>query len=292
MTAEPEISIISACYNHGKYINEMLDSVFSQTFDNFEVVIADDGSDRDTRKILESINRQKVKVLFLKHRGPSEARNSAISNSRGSLILNLDSDDKIAPTLLEKGKRVFENNQNAGIVYADMEFFGAQTGLFCLKPFSMVDMLRDNLIHSTIFFRKKDWERSGGYCSEFYSGLEDYDFLLSLLELGVDVFKIPEVLCYYRKYMNLDKCRSGKRKKSREKMISLWSLLFKRHQQLYLKFPDIYYEMLQATERWKSENPMVTEIKEVIHYVFFQLRFLLSRSRYLKQYINIRGESF
>jgi len=50
-----EISVVSPCYNHGKYIPEMLESVMNQTYQNFEVIIVNDGSTDDTRNILDNI---------------------------------------------------------------------------------------------------------------------------------------------------------------------------------------------------------------------------------------------
>jgi len=98
----PKISIITACFNHGKYIHEMLDSVFAQSFQDFEIIIVNDGSTDNTREILEAIQHNKVRICHTRNRGPAHARNLAIKKAKGEIILNLDADNKIAPTFLEK----------------------------------------------------------------------------------------------------------------------------------------------------------------------------------------------
>jgi glycosyltransferase involved in cell wall biosynthesis len=106
----PKISVISACYNHGKYIHEMINSVLNQTFHDFEIIVVNDGSTDDTGNILDSIQNEKIRIIHSEHKGPSHARNLAINNAKSSIIFNLDADDRIAEDLLEKGFKVFQEN--------------------------------------------------------------------------------------------------------------------------------------------------------------------------------------
>ncbi len=103
MTA-PAISIILPTFNRLKYLRLAVDSVFAQTFADWELLIADDGSDEETRaylKGLESLPR--VKLIWLSHSGnPSAVRNAALREARGDYIAFLDSDDMWMPTKLER----------------------------------------------------------------------------------------------------------------------------------------------------------------------------------------------
>ena len=107
MNKEPKISVITACYNHGKFINEMIESVIQQTFEDYEIIIVNDGSTDDTAEILKNITHEKVKIIHTENHGPADARNTAIKHARAPLIMNLDADDKIAPGLLEKAYKIF-----------------------------------------------------------------------------------------------------------------------------------------------------------------------------------------
>jgi glycosyltransferase involved in cell wall biosynthesis len=262
---EPKISIISACFNHGRFINEMLGSVISQTFDDYEIIIVNDGSTDDTAEILQSITHEKVKIIHTENHGPAEARNTAIKHARAPIILNLDADDKIASDLLEKAYKTFSRGPNIGIVYSDTEFFGAKSGNFDVGEFSLEKMLFDNRIISMAFFKREDWRLVGGYSGELIYGLEDWDFWLMILELGREVVKIPEKLVYYRTYENLADCRSGRRKTDRRKMMESLINIFHRHEKLYSICPSAWKYFSKLEKKFKNESFLVRLIKNNIY---------------------------
>lgn len=237
---KPAISIVTACYNQGRYIGEMLESVYCQTFDNYEVIIVNDGSDDDTRQILEGINNSGVKVIHTARRGPAAARNTAINHSRAQIILNLDADDMIAPDLLEKGWEILSSDPDAGIAYCDADFFGFKGGKFENPDFSIEAMLINNLIPSMSFFRKDDFEDIGGFSDELIYGLEDWDFWLSIIEKERKVVKITDSKAFYRTYENQDASRSGNRKRDRIKADQSLLIIFHRHERLYRQYPAIW----------------------------------------------------
>jgi glycosyltransferase involved in cell wall biosynthesis len=263
MNNKPKISIISPCFNHGKYIHEMLESVFRQTFEDYEVIIADDGSTDDTRAILANIICEKVKIIHAEHQGPAHARNLAIGHARAPIIMNLDADDKIAPTLLEKAYNRIITNTNVGIVFSEVERFGALTGKFNVGGYSLEKMLYDNRIVCNAFFRKADWEKVGGFSGDLIHGLEDWDFWLSIIELGREVINIPESLVYYRAYKKPIESRSGKRKKDRTKMQKSLINIFHRHEMLYSTHPKAWQYFSQIEKELGNENFVVRQIKNL-----------------------------
>lgn len=197
----PRVSIVIPCYNHGQYVDEAVNSCLAQTYDDIEIIIVNDGStDEATNTLLNNYSRPKTKVINKQNGGLAEARNTGIAAATGKYILPLDADDKIAPTYIEKAVNVIENNDEIGIVYCLAEFFGAKQGLWPLKEYKFPDILNSNRIFCTALFRKLDWEKVGGYKKEMIYGLEDYEFWLSLIENGVGVYRIPEVLFYYRQH--------------------------------------------------------------------------------------------
>lgn len=218
----------------------MIDSVMAQTLQDFEMIIVNDGSVDDTRKILDSLKISKIHVIHSGNNGPSLARNTAIHEAKASIILNLDADDKIAPDLLEKAYEVFCNHSNAGIVFSRCRYFGSRSGEANSQNYSLRNMLIENRIEPTAFFRKDDWQRLGGYSEEFIYGREDWDFWLGILGLEREIIKIMDSNVFYRKYHKITDCRSGKCKTDRQKYFYTLNKIFSRHEKLYSLFPDIY----------------------------------------------------
>lgn len=258
------VSIITPCFNHGKYISEMLSSVFEQTFQDFEVIIVNDGSTDDSYSILNEISDKRVRIFHTKNHGPAWARNLAISKAHGEIILNLDADDKIAPSMLEKCVAIFDSCPNAGIVYTDVEFFGEKKEPFVLPDYSLESMLRANCIVSIACFRQSDWKKTKGYSSEMTHGYEDFDFWLSIIELGREVYTIKEPLVFYRTYKNPDESRSGRRKKDPKKVQEAIVQAFRLHKKLYRQFPNLFdeysrleAEIYPASSGWPLFDPIL-----------------------------------
>jgi len=262
MANELKVSVISPCYNHGRYLCEMMDSVLSQTLQCFELIIVDDGSTDGTRDILDRLRHEKLRVIHTAHSGPAAARNTAIAAARAPIILNLDADDRIAPTLLEKACGLFDNPE-IGIINSEVRFFGARTGRFELPPYSLSAMLADNVIHSTAFFRKEDWQKSGGYSDDLIYGLEDYDFWLSLIELGRKVYRIPEELIFYRTYRKTGDCRSGRLKRNRKQTILTQLTIFRRHEDLFRTSTEAHGRMTLLKEKWDREPAGIRRMKQI-----------------------------
>ncbi len=107
------ISIIIPCYNIEKYISKTLESVFNQTYQNFEIILVDDGSKDNTGKLLDDYSKKdkRIKVIHKVNEGVSQARNIGIENAVGEYIYFLDGDDLIENNLLERANEVFENNE-------------------------------------------------------------------------------------------------------------------------------------------------------------------------------------
>jgi glycosyltransferase involved in cell wall biosynthesis len=98
----PTVSIILPTYNRLSCLREAVASVFVQTYEDWEMIIADDGSSKETRAYLRAIADPRVTVLWLSHTGiPSVARNQAIRRARGRYLAFLDSDDQWRPAKLE-----------------------------------------------------------------------------------------------------------------------------------------------------------------------------------------------
>ena len=114
-----KVSVIIATYNCAEYISEAIDSVISQTFQDFEIIIVDDGSTDDTRKILDHYlnNYDNIKYIYQENQGPGIARNIAIENSKGEYIAFLDADDMWFQDRLEIGVKILDEDSEIGLVH-------------------------------------------------------------------------------------------------------------------------------------------------------------------------------
>lgn len=193
------VSVIIPCYNDGKYISEAIDSVKAQTYSEWEIIIIDDGSDdEETIQIINSIADEQITVLRTEHLRPAGARNFGIQHAKGKYILPVDSDDVIDKSYMEKAVQIIENNPKIGVVYCQAELFGEQQGRWDLPDYCFEKMLLDNIVFVSALFYKEDWKKVGGFSTTMAAGMEDYDFWLSIMSLGREIYQIPEVLFYYR----------------------------------------------------------------------------------------------
>lgn len=225
----PTVSVIMPCYNQGHFLAEAVGSVLAQTYKSFELVIINDGStDAATLDILKQYQHPGIQVLHTENRGPAAARNTGIQQARGKYILPLDSDDRIAPTYLERAVDLLDRDAGIGIVYSQAELFGTKTGKCDLPGYSFPAILLGNMVFNSSCFRKSDWEKVGGYNENMVYGWEDYDFWLSIIELGRDVVQIPEVLYFYRQVPD-----SRSDRLTEERQIISYAQIFHNHPQLY-----------------------------------------------------------
>lgn len=195
----PKVSVIIPCYNQGAYLEEAVNSVLDQTFQDFEILVVDDGStDAETIRMFENYKKPKTRVIRTNNQGLSAARNNGVCQAKGDYILPLDADDKIGPGYLEEAVRILDLYQEIGIVYCEASYFGVIEERWDMPEYSLDKILNHNVIFCTALFRKADWEAVGGYNINMVYGWEDWDFWLSLINRGNKVYRIPKVHFFYR----------------------------------------------------------------------------------------------
>ncbi len=113
----PLVSVLIAAYNSEKFIDEALQSVWNQTYGNYEVIVVNDGSTDNTLAALEQW-QEKITIINKSNGGISSARNAALAVSRGSIIAFLDADDIWLPNKLEEQLRFLEHNPDITVVFS------------------------------------------------------------------------------------------------------------------------------------------------------------------------------
>lgn len=194
---KPLVSVIVPLYNAAPYIRECLESIVASDYRPMEVVVVDDGSTDTSLAEAKAFaaTHAEVKVIHQANAGVSATRNHAIREAQGEYILPVDADDKISTNYIAKA--VAALSDEVRIVGCRAAFFGAKQGEWKLPPYSPELLARKNMIHISSLFRKADWQRVGGFCEEeIYR--EDWDFWLSLMELGGTYIRLDETGLFYR----------------------------------------------------------------------------------------------
>jgi len=238
----PAVSVIIPCFNQGEYLREAVESVRSQTFEDLEIIIVDDGSDDGkTPQICAALEGPGVKVINTPNQGLAAARNTGIAESKGQYILPLDADDKIGSNYIEEAAAILKEEPDVGIVYCKAQLFGAVNTQWPLPEYSLEEMLKNNIIFCSALYRRDDWERAGGYDPGMIYGWEDYDFWLSLIERGRQVRQLNGTHFFYR----VDP-HSMVRSTEKWQKIEMFKRIYHRHSSFIGKHISVWIETILA----------------------------------------------
>lgn len=123
-----KVSVIIPTYNREKYICSAIDSVLQQVYSCIEIIVIDDGSTDNTRKVLKKYSN-KIKYVYIKNSGPANARNVGMRMAQGEFIAWLDSDDLYYPHKLELQLSVFNKLDDIDLVYTEFSGFNEKGSL-------------------------------------------------------------------------------------------------------------------------------------------------------------------
>lgn len=202
----PLVGIALLAYNYGRYIDEAIESLKMQTFQDFEVFLLDDGSnDGTTPEKLRSVQYNKItkKLLYKTNVGNAERRRKQYEIMENKYILDMSGDDRLAPEFLEKTVAFLEKHPSYGAVSTDaleyMDTFDGQPFAvlhFNRNKMGLPEMLSECHCLGTSLMRKKALDSidlSGGI-----KRYQDWDRWISMLEAGWQIGLVPEPLFMYR----------------------------------------------------------------------------------------------
>jgi glycosyltransferase involved in cell wall biosynthesis len=197
----PRVSVIVPCFNLGQYVDEAVDSVLAQTFQDLEIVIVDDGStDAVTIERLAQYNRPKTRALRMPHAGLAAARNAGIAHSTGTYLCALDADDRLDPSYLAKAVEVLERDPSVTFVSAWLRTFGVEHWEWTPERCDLPTLLWENTVLTAAVVRRDAVAAVGGYDTAMpRQGDEDWDLWLTLVERGHRGIILPEILFNYRR---------------------------------------------------------------------------------------------
>ena len=203
------VSVIMPTYNRADIIERAINSVLNQTYDNFELIIIDDGSSDNTETLLKDkydklLVTEKIKYFKQENRGVNNARNNGLSRAKGNVIAYLDSDNYWLDTYLEKMVSALSDN-NCNTAYSAMDVDDKVRNRKFIREniYDREELLNLNFIDLNIFVHKKFlYDQLGGF-SETLERLVDWDLILRYTRLNEPHF-VDQILAKYFLSENLN----------------------------------------------------------------------------------------
>lgn len=235
----PKVSVIIPTYNRAALISRALDSVLTQTFKDFDIVVIDDGSVDNTKEVIKPY-LDRIRYIYQTNGGISAARNRGIQESTGQYIAFLDSDDYWAPEKLQYQVEILDRDPKVGIVYVRMPIVNEQGEVLGMKPNGISgrnfqELLRvwGDLPTSSVMTRRECFERLGLF-DEHLPPMEDIDMWIRIAH-DYNLHEIEgKTLAYYWRHDH----------QITQDLIKVYSGLVKVHDKILRTFKDIPRDLI------------------------------------------------
>lgn len=200
----PKVTVLMPVYNGEKYLRESMESILSQTFEDFELLVIDDGSTDSSREIVSSYGDARIKLVENgDNLGVVESLNRGVQLARGKYIARMDCDDISFPERLDYQVKEFERNKGLGVCGSwTLEF--QEDGRSYLKVYETEnDKVKSEIIfnspiaHSSAMFRRSLVEKLGVLYRSSLKDAEDYDLWVRASKV-TGMSNIPRALLRYR----------------------------------------------------------------------------------------------
>jgi glycosyltransferase involved in cell wall biosynthesis len=180
----PLVSVVIACYNGERYLQEAIESALTQSHPGVEVIVVDDGSTDSSSEIAQKFP---VRYIRQENRGLTESRNLGIRESRGDYVVFLDADDRLRPEAIETGLRVIAERPECAMTVGDHLFISGEGSHLsasrkaCLQSSHYEELLKSNFIEmiSSVLFRRSVLVEIGGFDTTLRVA-EDYELYLRI----------------------------------------------------------------------------------------------------------------
>ena len=211
MSNYPMVSVLMAVFNAEKFLADAVNSVVSQTFNDFEFVVIDDGSTDDSLKILQSFAHKdkRIRIYSRENRGLVESLNEGLKLCNAPLVARMDADDISLPERFQEQVNYLSKNPQCVLVGSRVIIIDADNDQICeMGDYFDHDDIDNGLLnakgqliyHPSVMLRKEAVIIVGGYRKE-YPQVEDLDLFLRLAEVG-KLANIKHPLLKYREHFN------------------------------------------------------------------------------------------
>ncbi len=194
----PLITVVMATFNRARLITRAINSLLAQTFEDWELIIIDDGSKDSTQETISPyLSYTNILYRHFPNSGVAVSRDRGSELARGRYITFLDSDDEYLPDHLESRANILSAKPAIELLHGGVEIIGDDTVADKNDPTKQI-LIADCVVGGTFFVRRDLWKRLGGFGSEAYG--DDSDFFDRAVAKGATIIKteIPT----YRYYRN------------------------------------------------------------------------------------------
>ena len=199
--SKPEVSVIMPVYNAAPYLRDAIDSIVAQTFQNWELILLNDGSTDNSLQIAQSYTDPRIRILDSeKNYGLIHQLNRGMEAAQGRYIARLDADDIALPGRLQRQFDYLEQHPEIGLLGGFARVIGTDEIMqhSTSREDIVIELLHRNAyIHSTVMFRKSVFLAVSNGFNEEYKHAEDYH-IWQLFALHTGVANLNEVLIQYR----------------------------------------------------------------------------------------------
>jgi glycosyltransferase involved in cell wall biosynthesis len=183
MTTRPKVSVIIPTHNRSAFLRSAIISVLNQTFQDFEIIIIDDASKDDTRKVITSFNEARIRGIHNQaSKGAAGSRNIGVTNAQGEYIAFLDDDDEWLPAKLERQARLLDDSppEVGGICTGRLVVEKASGRVWPVENHEHCDLSKRNFITtSSLLLRRRCFDECGLFDDEMPTG-SDYDMWIRI----------------------------------------------------------------------------------------------------------------
>ena len=202
-----KISVIMGIYNCEKYLEDAINCIFAQTYNDWELIMCDDGSNDQTHSIAKEYEKRypdKVKVLKNKeNKGLNYTLNRCLKEAKGEYIARMDGDDLCSSDRFEKEVAILEGRKDISIVSTQLEYFD-ENGVWGICRYKEYPNKRDFLrgsqfCHAACMVRKEAFDKVNGYTvDKLLLRVEDYHLWMKMYAAGYTGYNIQEPLYQMR----------------------------------------------------------------------------------------------
>lgn len=213
MNSMATVSVIIPLYNKQKYITRVLDSVFAQTYNDYQVIVVDDGSTDNGPEIVKRYTDPRLKLIRQENFGPGAARNKGVAQSSSQFVAFLDADDEWMPIFLETCVKALQGNPDCDLA-ASTYYLGAQgkdiTNIFrhhgmTEGPWQLNADISDHQLQHAIYilnsssavFKRSVIEKYGGFYSKNHCQYGEDFYLWIEVIFNHKIYRILKPLFWY-----------------------------------------------------------------------------------------------
>ena len=199
----PVVSILMPVYKTAPFLREAMDSILSQTFVDFELIVLNDCSPDNAEEVLDTYTDPRiVRYKGEKNVGLSNILNVGMGMARGKYIARMDSDDLSLPERLQIQVDYLEAHPDIDLVSAGMQLFGAKEDIWIRdgnpEKVKIEALFHSPILHASSVWRRESFERNGLRFRQEMVPSEDYDLWTRAFGKGLKLVNLPQVLYKYR----------------------------------------------------------------------------------------------